>query len=407
MQKSNFPIAITPIVREAVFEEWGNLCAYCRQREPEHVDHIIPQAKGGEDSLENYAAACEICNLHKSDMLIGGGWLQIILQKAQRKAPKIHKRIIKKSPKKLKKQALQEILARDRFLRAGADKTRYPDFIHQAEEETESLTLSQIKSLISSENNSSQESNPHAKMPPFKSKPECAHRKTHNKDHPALDLSALGVSDRFKIPTEISDGCILMPRNSIWSWRLLYIMLSVLQEDPESASGKTIVIHFSDLMAAFGSPGLRNYKPIREGIADLKGAIIHTTDGRAIHIHLSHEVQGYAWEFYAGEDLFNLFRSITTFTRVDFREISMLRTSMDMTLHLKIKSLMKMRHPKTTIEMNALSPILHGKKVESGQLTRAIRKSLSNVATALNTDIAYEFYNSKGSRKTEGVHISL
>jgi 5-methylcytosine-specific restriction endonuclease McrA len=32
-----------------------------------HVEHIIPQSKGGESSLENIALACPGCNLRKAD----------------------------------------------------------------------------------------------------------------------------------------------------------------------------------------------------------------------------------------------------------------------------------------------------------------------------------------------------
>ena len=32
-----------------------------------HVEHVIPQSKGGESTLENLALACPGCNLHKAD----------------------------------------------------------------------------------------------------------------------------------------------------------------------------------------------------------------------------------------------------------------------------------------------------------------------------------------------------
>jgi HNH endonuclease len=32
-----------------------------------HVEHVIPQSKGGESTLENLALACPRCNLHKAD----------------------------------------------------------------------------------------------------------------------------------------------------------------------------------------------------------------------------------------------------------------------------------------------------------------------------------------------------
>jgi hypothetical protein len=34
-----------------------------------HVEHIIPQSKGGASNLENLALACPGCNLHKADKI--------------------------------------------------------------------------------------------------------------------------------------------------------------------------------------------------------------------------------------------------------------------------------------------------------------------------------------------------
>jgi chaperonin cofactor prefoldin len=81
--------AITPKMRKAVFSAWGDRCAYCRVRDAEHVDHIHPKSKGGPDAIENYAAACQTCNLLKSDMVLGDGIIAIISAKAKKKAPAI------------------------------------------------------------------------------------------------------------------------------------------------------------------------------------------------------------------------------------------------------------------------------------------------------------------------------
>jgi len=32
-----------------------------------HIEHVIPQSKGGKSSLENLTLACPGCNLHKAD----------------------------------------------------------------------------------------------------------------------------------------------------------------------------------------------------------------------------------------------------------------------------------------------------------------------------------------------------
>lgn len=56
-----------PVVAErAVYR-----CEYCHAPEsvfnfPFEVEHILPQARGGSDNLENLALACHACNLFKS-----------------------------------------------------------------------------------------------------------------------------------------------------------------------------------------------------------------------------------------------------------------------------------------------------------------------------------------------------
>ncbi len=49
-----------------------HVCEYCRAPEaifnlPFEVEHITPQAHGGESAIANLALACRSCNLYKSD----------------------------------------------------------------------------------------------------------------------------------------------------------------------------------------------------------------------------------------------------------------------------------------------------------------------------------------------------
>jgi HNH endonuclease len=51
-------------------------CEYCHAPEtvfnfPFKVEHILPQARGGSDDLDNFALACHACNLFKSDFETG------------------------------------------------------------------------------------------------------------------------------------------------------------------------------------------------------------------------------------------------------------------------------------------------------------------------------------------------
>jgi hypothetical protein len=56
--------------RKYVFSRAQNLCEYCisplsHSLHPFGVEHIIPEAKGGTDDLDNLASACGGCNGHK------------------------------------------------------------------------------------------------------------------------------------------------------------------------------------------------------------------------------------------------------------------------------------------------------------------------------------------------------
>jgi 5-methylcytosine-specific restriction endonuclease McrA len=54
--------------RLALWIKQYGTCAYCRRSllPRYHVDHIIPRSKGGPSHPDNYAFACESCNLAKS-----------------------------------------------------------------------------------------------------------------------------------------------------------------------------------------------------------------------------------------------------------------------------------------------------------------------------------------------------
>lgn len=59
-----------------VAERAGHRCEYCQAPEaifnvPFEIDHILPVAKGGLDEAGNWALACRVCNLRKSDAVDG------------------------------------------------------------------------------------------------------------------------------------------------------------------------------------------------------------------------------------------------------------------------------------------------------------------------------------------------
>ncbi len=60
---------------EKVKYQYPNSCCYCGSVEKIHLDHLIPQIKGGQDSADNLVWACRSCNSSKRDrdVLV---WLQ-------------------------------------------------------------------------------------------------------------------------------------------------------------------------------------------------------------------------------------------------------------------------------------------------------------------------------------------
>ncbi len=55
-------------LRFEVFKRDGFVCSYCGQRPPDvelHVDHVVPVASGGTDTLMNLVTACSDCNFGK------------------------------------------------------------------------------------------------------------------------------------------------------------------------------------------------------------------------------------------------------------------------------------------------------------------------------------------------------
>jgi hypothetical protein len=81
----NIQVAITPALRAAVFRAWDNRCAYCRAADAEHLDHIFPRAKGGQNDLSNLVPACVPCNLRKKDLVLAEGFLRIMEAQATSK----------------------------------------------------------------------------------------------------------------------------------------------------------------------------------------------------------------------------------------------------------------------------------------------------------------------------------
>ena len=55
--------------RSVVLERDGGACRYCGSTEKLVLDHLLPVARGGDDSIENLITACKSCNAKKRDRL--------------------------------------------------------------------------------------------------------------------------------------------------------------------------------------------------------------------------------------------------------------------------------------------------------------------------------------------------
>jgi 5-methylcytosine-specific restriction endonuclease McrA len=65
--------------RKNILRRDGHRCQYCgRVDVPLTVDHVIPRARGGEDSWENLVAACVRCNNKKGDRLPGESMMNLL-----------------------------------------------------------------------------------------------------------------------------------------------------------------------------------------------------------------------------------------------------------------------------------------------------------------------------------------
>ncbi|MGE5860695.1 MAG: HNH endonuclease [Ignavibacteria bacterium] len=64
----NVPYKKVVLSRKNILRRDSYKCGYCGRSDlPLTIDHIVPRAKGGNDSWENLIAACTLCNNRKGD----------------------------------------------------------------------------------------------------------------------------------------------------------------------------------------------------------------------------------------------------------------------------------------------------------------------------------------------------
>jgi len=69
-------------LKDAIRKAYNGKCQYCNHTGANHIDHIIPRAKGGSDDLSNLSLACGRCNMMKSAHAISEGFVEILKAKA-------------------------------------------------------------------------------------------------------------------------------------------------------------------------------------------------------------------------------------------------------------------------------------------------------------------------------------
>ncbi len=55
-------------VREYILEKWHRTCVYCGKKDTVlQIEHLVPKARGGSDSVDNLTLACQPCNQRKGN----------------------------------------------------------------------------------------------------------------------------------------------------------------------------------------------------------------------------------------------------------------------------------------------------------------------------------------------------
>ena len=63
----HMPYRKVSLTRMNIFRRDGNRCLYCGSPHDLTIDHIIPRSKGGGESWDNLATACQSCNTKKGN----------------------------------------------------------------------------------------------------------------------------------------------------------------------------------------------------------------------------------------------------------------------------------------------------------------------------------------------------
>ncbi|MDX2243651.1 MAG: HNH endonuclease [Leptolyngbyaceae cyanobacterium bins.302] len=68
---------VPPVNRREVFRRDHHTCQYCGSPKRLTIDHVVPRSKGGSHTWDNVVAACEPCNLKKSDRTLAEAGMKL------------------------------------------------------------------------------------------------------------------------------------------------------------------------------------------------------------------------------------------------------------------------------------------------------------------------------------------
>lgn len=102
-------------LREQVFNEDGNRCAYCLIQfeklpvESRTVDHIVTRSNGGTNDLTNLIAACHGCNSRRRDMPISEFVGKETLVRLIREYPRVSRTIVETLTARIQVKSVRRI----------------------------------------------------------------------------------------------------------------------------------------------------------------------------------------------------------------------------------------------------------------------------------------------------------
>jgi excisionase family DNA binding protein len=81
-RKLQLPATLTLQEWQAVINHFQGLCAYCKQKPFESLDHLVPVELGGGTTADNCVPACRVCNSRKRTRCLDVSYADMSLEEA-------------------------------------------------------------------------------------------------------------------------------------------------------------------------------------------------------------------------------------------------------------------------------------------------------------------------------------